>query len=271
VEVTYGSGSFSGTEFTDTVTFAGLTVAAQSIGVASTSTGFEGVDGIIGFGPVDLTEDTVADTATVPTFMDNLHSQGTISTEILGVSFAPESGGDTDDENGELDLGATDASKFTGSLAFVPRSTTSPYSLFWGVNVASIEVGSTTVGSAASAIVDTGTTLIFIPTSAYDGFLTATGGTTDESEGLATFKTTPTENFSFVIDGNTFTLTPAEYIIPQAQNAILGLPAGQIFSWIADGGSVAADVNFIIGQKFLENFYAAFDTTTNQIGFAPRA
>ena len=38
-----------GTEFTDTVTLGGgLTVTAQSIGVASRSTGFDGVDGIIG-------------------------------------------------------------------------------------------------------------------------------------------------------------------------------------------------------------------------------
>lgn len=60
VSVSYGSGSFSGTEYTDTVTFGGLTVSEQSIGVASSSTGFTGVDGIIGFGPVDLTEDTVS-------------------------------------------------------------------------------------------------------------------------------------------------------------------------------------------------------------------
>ena len=60
VSVSYGSGSFSGTEYTDSVSFAGLTVAKQSIGVASTSTGFSGVDGIFGVGPVDLTEDTVS-------------------------------------------------------------------------------------------------------------------------------------------------------------------------------------------------------------------
>lgn len=60
VSVSYGSGSFSGTEYTDSVSFAGLTVTKQSIGVASSSTGFDGVDGILGVGPVDLTEDTVS-------------------------------------------------------------------------------------------------------------------------------------------------------------------------------------------------------------------
>ncbi|KZP13626.1 alpha/beta-hydrolase [Athelia psychrophila] len=45
VSVAYGSGSFSGTEYTESVTFAGATVATSS-------SGFTGVDGIIGFGPV---------------------------------------------------------------------------------------------------------------------------------------------------------------------------------------------------------------------------
>ena len=39
----------TGTEFTDTVSLgSGLTITGQSIGVAARSTGFDGVDGIIG-------------------------------------------------------------------------------------------------------------------------------------------------------------------------------------------------------------------------------
>ena len=49
-EVSYGSGEFEGTEYTDTVTIGGsLAITDQSIGVASSSEGFEGVDGIIGY------------------------------------------------------------------------------------------------------------------------------------------------------------------------------------------------------------------------------
>ena len=47
--VTYGSGSFSGTEYTDTVTIGSLTIAGQGVGVASRSSGFSGVDGILGY------------------------------------------------------------------------------------------------------------------------------------------------------------------------------------------------------------------------------
>jgi len=268
ISVSYGSGSFSGTEYTDKVSFAGLTVTSQSIGSASSASGFSGVDGIIGFGPTDLTEDTVSNANTVPTFLDNLYSQGSISTEVLGVFFAPESGSDTDDTNGELTLGGTDSSKYTGSITYFSKLASGDASAYWGIAVAGFTYGSTSLGSA-SGIVDTGTTLIYIPTSAYNKFLSAAGGKTDSSSGLAIFSTKPTSNFGIKFGSTTFTLTPAQYLVPTAQYSYYGLTSGKYYAWINDGGS--SGVNTIIGQKFLENYYAVFDTTNSRIGFATAA
>ncbi len=62
---------------TDTVSLAsGLVLQKQSIGVASSSQGFQGIDGILGVGPVDLTENTVSGVPQVSTVSDNLRSQG---------------------------------------------------------------------------------------------------------------------------------------------------------------------------------------------------
>jgi cathepsin D len=134
-QVSYGSGDVSGTEYTDTVSFGGATVSKQSIGVARTASGFTGVDGIIGFGPVDLTEGTVSGEDEIPTFMDNLYNQGTISTEVLGVYFAPESGSDSDDTNGELTLGGTDSSKYSGSITYTPTLTSGDFAVSCGQEV----------------------------------------------------------------------------------------------------------------------------------------
>jgi hypothetical protein len=49
-----------------------------NFGVAATSKGFDNNNGIIGFGPVDLTKDTVTNLNEVPTFMQVLTKQGTI-------------------------------------------------------------------------------------------------------------------------------------------------------------------------------------------------
>jgi len=247
-------------------------VTKQLIGVASKATGFTGVDGILGVGPVDLTAESVNGLTAVPTFLDNLKSQGTISTEVLGVSFAPLSGSDTEDANGELTFGGTDSSKYSGSITYTPVTTISPFNLYWGVSVGTVTYGSTTLlASGDGAIVDTGTTLIYLPVLAYEKFLSATGGTTDSSSGLAAFSKAPTETVSISIGGTEFTLTPAQYLVPTAQFADFDLAAGKSYSWINNGGDFQIDVNFIIGQKFLENYYSVFDTTNKRIGLATAA
>ena len=77
--------------------------------------------------------------------------------------------------------------------------------------------GSTSLSSSASAIVDTGTTLIYIPTSAYNKFLSASGGTTDSTEGIPRYSTAPTGNFTITIGSVAYTMTPSMYLIPSAQ------------------------------------------------------
>lgn len=57
----YGSGSFSGNEYIDQVTISeDLVVFRQSIGVANTSQGINNIDGILGVGPVQLTNGTLS-------------------------------------------------------------------------------------------------------------------------------------------------------------------------------------------------------------------
>ncbi|KAK1252236.1 hypothetical protein MKX08_003423 [Trichoderma sp. CBMAI-0020] len=265
VQVGYGSGSFSGTEYTDNVSFGGLTVQGQSVGAADQASGFNGVDGIIGFGPVDLTANTVDGADQVPTFMDNLYSQGSIASEVLGVSFRPESGSDSDDTNGELTLGGTDSSKYSGSITYFNTLQSGQAASYWGISIASFAYGSTTLASSATGIVDTGTTLIYIPTKAYNKLLSAAGGSADQS-GLTAFSSKPTANFNIKFGSSTFSLTPAQYLVPTAQYDEFGLSQGQYYAFFADGGSSGVDT--IIGQKFLENYYSVFDTTNSRIGFA---
>ncbi|KAF7886473.1 hypothetical protein EAF00_010576 [Botryotinia globosa] len=269
VEVSYGSGSFSGREYTDVVSFGGLTVQSQSIGAATSSSGFSTVDGILGVGPVALTQGSVSGLSTVPTFMNNLKSQGSITSEVLGVYFQPESGSDDDDTNGELTLGGVDSTKYTGALTYFPRATSGDASYYWGINIAGITYGTTSLATSATGIVDTGTTLIYIPTAAYNKFLSASGGRTDSSTGLASLTTKPTANFSIKFGTTTYTLTPAQYLVPTAQYSAFGLASGKYYAWITDGGS--SGVNTIIGQKFLEQYYSVYDTTNSRIGFATAA
>jgi hypothetical protein len=156
-----GGSSVFGEEYTDTITLnSNLVITHQSIGVASASSASKmgGLDGILGLGPIDLTQDIVTNTYEVATVTDNLYAQNTISSEVLGVFFAPAS---SDDSGGELTFGGCDASKITGDISYVSITSTSPANTYWGIDQ-SISYGSTPIMTETAGIVDTGSTLILI-------------------------------------------------------------------------------------------------------------
>lgn len=221
----------------DTVTLApGLMIQNQGLGVAAISEGFTGLDGILGIGPVDLTEDTVLGQATVPTVSDNLFSQGTIPEEVVGVFFAPT----TSDEvtNGELTFGGTDDSKTTSPITFTPITSASPADEFWGIDQ-SITYGTagTEILGMTSGIVDTGTTLLMLSTDAFNTYTSLTGATEDETTGLLTI--TPA-NYASVqslfmsIGGTTFEFTKNAQTWPRALNTAIGGAANDILLIVAD-------------------------------------
>ncbi|KAM3512168.1 hypothetical protein MY11210_004156 [Beauveria gryllotalpidicola] len=273
IEVGYGSGAFEGEEYIDTVSIAGLTVASQGVGVASESRGFKAVDGIFGVGPVALTKGTVSDETTVPTFLDNLFEQHLIPKEVFSVYFHPETGSDNDDVNGELAFGGADSTKFSGPVSYVPTQKSGAAADFWGIS-ASFQYGSKKLGQTSAGIVDTGTTLIYIPTAAFNAFLTASGGVyDDQNTGLVRYSKKPTSPFSITLGPTTYNLTPDEYLIPKSQYANLNITdSSHYYAWINDGGNgiglFGPVPDATIGQKFLEHYYSVYDTTNSRIGFA---
>ena len=157
--MSYGSGAFSGEEWLDNVTLTSdLVISQQSIGVASWVEGLNGVDGILGLGPIDLTQNTVSNVFEVPTIPDNLFTQKKTSQEVLGVFFLPSS---ESDNSGTLTFGGYDDSVTTSPVNYVPLTTTDPAAYYWGINE-SISYGNTSILASTAGIVDTGTTLMLI-------------------------------------------------------------------------------------------------------------
>jgi hypothetical protein len=206
-------------------------------------------------------------------------------------------------------LGGTDSSKYSGSIIYSPITTADLYNTFWAVDVGALLYGSTVLETAVHpALVDTGTTYIYIPDAAYTALLSATGGFSDPTTSLAYFTSAPTEIISFAIGESSLHLKPRQYLVPAAQTAVLGACAfhlgselsltfvwlglnnSVIWSYIANGGADGPDsgATFMIGQKLLENYvsffhffmcivlpdfvsqYSAYDTDNNQVGFALR-
>ena len=229
LSVSYGSGSCSGTEFTDQVTLAsGLVVSSQSIGVASKSTGFDGVDGVLGLGPVDLTKGTLSPDSgsEIPTVTDNLFTQGTISGNEVSIA------GQT------ITFGGVDSSTFTGDITYSPITNTSPASSYWGID-ASFTYGTsdTTLLSMTAGIVDHSTSLVLLASDSYSTFLKLTGAAADEATGLPALDScAKLESIFLTISGTTFEITVEGYRWPADQNTSIGGDANKCYLAVADNG-----------------------------------
>jgi len=244
-----------------------LIITNQSIGVAEygTNAGLsEGLDGMLGLGPVDLTQRTVSNEYEVPTVMNNLYGQGTISSQVLGVFFSPTS---SNNSIGELTFGGYDASKITGSVNYVPVTSTYPSNAFWGINQA-ISYGATPILNNTAGIVDSGTTLIYIATGrhlacdsevllthypdAFDKYQTATGGILDSGTGLLKISSQQYSNLSslyFQIGDVSYELTPNAQIWPRSLNTAVSGAADGIYLIVADIGSNSGS-----GQDFTNGY-----------------
>ncbi|KAL1661371.1 aspartic peptidase domain-containing protein, partial [Schizophyllum commune] len=271
--VSYGSGKVSGTEYTDQVTLGDdLVIKSQSIGVASSAQGFNDVDGILGIGPVDLTQGTVASTSSVPTVTDNLYKQGTIPTESIGIFYQPTTSTE-EVANGEMTFGGTDDERFTGQITYTPITSTSPASNYWGIDqtVTYGEDGTTLMDNLAG-IVDTGTTLLLIATDAFQKYQKATGATLDNSTGLLTItedQYNSLKSLFFKIGDTTFEFTPNAQIWPRKLNSLLGGDDSKIYLVTSDMGSESGQgLDFIDGFAFLQRFYSVYDTTNSRVGLA---
>ncbi|OJA21644.1 hypothetical protein AZE42_12721 [Rhizopogon vesiculosus] len=275
INVTYGTGYFKGDEYNDTVTLAPqLVITQQSIGDALEYADFPDVDGIIGFGPVDLTRRSLPahPDAMVPTVMDNAIDQNLLKNKILGVSFAPATS--LNDTNGSLTYGGVDDALYTGEILYTPVTETYPAAGYWGVNVSGVMYGSHSVISQSTAgIVDTGTSLILIADDLFAVYMAAIPGAyiDDNKTGLIVIPASSVAGMQllkFKFGEAGFGMDASSQLIPQDQNSEWGGETGVQYGVVGNLGSNSGEgLDFILGQKFMESFYAVFDADENRVGF----
>lgn len=276
VTVIYGSGFFSGIEYNDTVTLAaGFVITNQSIGDALKFASFDGVDGIIGVGPVDLTQGKLyPDTgALTPTIMDNALKQGLIKQQIFGISFAPAT--TSNDTNGAITYGGIDPAFYTGNITYAPVTKTPPATHFWGINVTNVTYGAHTVIPRSTAgIVDAGTTLVMLADDFFSRYLQAIPGAYLDVNNTGLIVIPPSsvagmQPLNFAINGRAFSMDTAAQLIPLNENAIWGIETGVQYGVITQlGADSGRGSDFILGQKFMEKYYVVFDADHNRVGFA---
>ena len=117
----------------------------------------------------------------------------------------------------------------------------------------SITYGNSTtpILTTTAGIVDTGTTLLYLATDAFQAYQRATGATLDRNTGLLKLSSSEFKNLQslfFHIGGTTFEMTPNAQIWPRSLNSELGGDEDSIYLVAADNGQNSGQgLDFING------------------------
>lgn len=149
--IAYGSGSVSGNLASDTISLAALSLT-MSFGLADTTSSdftYFPFDGILGMSRSEGSTDN---------FLSSISDAKLLPANIFGVSLWRESDGGEND--GEVMFGATDDSKYTGSISYTTASSSSD----WAIPMDDIGYNGGKGGvTGRTAYIDTGTTYVFGP------------------------------------------------------------------------------------------------------------
>ena len=233
----------------------GLKIKGQTIELArveSNSFANGPNDGLLGLGfdPV-----TTADGIQTP--VNNLISQGLISSPVFGVFLgkASRSG------RGEYIFGGYDSSKFTGSLKYAPIDNSDGY---WSIAVDGLSAGGSRVARSFSDILDTGAILLLLTDSFADAVANAIAdavayGAIDDGDGTYLIDC-DNSNFGLIvfnIDGTTFQV-PAEDLVFEDDGNVCYASFGK-------GGLRFA----LLDYTFLKNNYVVFNQEVPEVQIAP--
>ncbi len=172
-DISYGDGSgAAGVVYADKVVIGGATVTSQAV-EAATSVSSEFTDDTTTDGLVGLAFDSINTVSPSPveTWFDNIKSS--LASPLWTANLKKG-------EPGNYNFGYIDSSEYTGSITYASVSTTNG---FWEISGSGYAIGSGSfVSSTYTTIVDTGTTLLYLPAAQVKAYYAKVSGSSDSSE-----------------------------------------------------------------------------------------
>jgi saccharopepsin len=256
--IRYGSGSLEGEINEDEITVAGLQVRGE-FGMSTKEPGmafvFGKFDGILGLG-----YDTISVEKVVPPFYLMLQQHNIA--KVFGCYMNHQDG----KVPSEIVFGGINEERFTGDVTYA-RVVRKAY---WEVSLEHITVGGTTLGGNHTAAIDTGTSLIALPTEEADWInkkIGATKGPTGQySVDCATVSSLPDIVLSF--GGKPFPLTGDDYVLRASGGPIGGGKETCISGFMGIDMPPRLGKIWIVGDVFLRKYYTIYDMEHDRVGFA---
>ncbi|KAG8159395.1 hypothetical protein KVR01_011056 [Diaporthe batatas] len=254
--ITYGDGSSSsGKVYTDTVAVGGLSVANQAVEVATTvSSSFTSeaeIDGLLGLAFSSL--NTVSPTQQ-KTFFDN--AKASLDSPVFTADLKYHAAG-------TYNFGFIDDSAHTGSITYTSVSTRQG---FWEFVSTGYSVGSASfVSTSIDGIADTGTTLLYLPTSIVSAYYKQISGSQNSNTyGGYVFPCSATPpSFTFGVGSARITI-PGKVI----NYGAVSTGSSTCFGGIQSSSGIGIN---IFGDVALKAALVVFDgSSTPRLGFAPK-
>jgi len=250
--IRYGSGSLEGFVSQDTMTLGDLTIKKQDFAEATKEPGlafaFGKFDGILG-----LAYDTISVNHITPPFY-NAIDQGLLESPVFTFRL-----GASEEDGGEAVFGGIDSSHYTGKIEYVPLRRKG----YWEVELESVAFGDDELElENTGAAIDTGTSLIVMPTTIAD-MLNAEIGATRSWNGQYTVpcdKVPSLPDFTFVFGGKPYPIASTDYILNLGNQCVSSFTGMDI----SPGGS---DL-WIVGDVFLRKYFTVYDLGRDAVGFA---
>jgi len=277
--------SWSGPIYTDTV---GLGEGTPSISlkladITKAKTFFDGQNdyqGILGLGP---TQNVVTGTTA---YMPAVMAAGVAN--LFAFQLCDVTGANA----GTMWLGGNGG--FSGTIIYTPLVAISDNNPYYAINVDAMTLGGTSIVTGASAtfaqpVLDTGTSLFYVPTSVFNSFQTALEASAGFKAvfGTQTFATSGQDE-GCVTDA-TATDAEVESMLPQISLSLPNVTSGQpdvtiqassLDTYLYNGGSGMYCLAIqdggtqdpsTFGDAFMQAFGISIDLGAQQIGFAPTA
>ncbi|GAA5899474.1 pepsin-like aspartic protease [Sporobolomyces salmoneus] len=264
-QITYGSGSAEGTLVSDIVSIANYTVQSQTFAACSTLNNI--VDGELS-GILGLGFQTIASSGATP-LVQALAQEGKLPEEVFGFAFETHvftTASSPTAPGGTLTIGGVDTSAYSGSINWIEIVQPAGY---WSIPLQDISVGGQSLGiSVDQVVIDTGTTLIGVPTSIaeniYSQIPNSQSITLDGASGYYSFPCSQTVQVSLKFGGQTYSIDPTQFNGGAVDN--FGRQClGAIFSLTTGSNSPS----IIVGDAFLTGVYSAYRFSSPEaVGFA---
>jgi len=258
--IAYGSGPVAGFYSKDTVVIGDVPIKDYNFAEVNNVKGLGlmwmlgKLDGILGLGWDDISVDHVE------TPLRALVNSGGLGEPVF--AFYLGAGGAA----GELVLGGVDPNHYTGDFAYTPVIDMVPGKKgYWTLAMDDIKMNGQSVTSTRKAIVDSGTSLLIVPTADIKkiaGLVGAKplGPIAPLNKEYSFDCNSAAPDFDIVIEGKTYTLTKDDYSLKNGGKCILGMSGMDI---PAPAGPLV-----ILGDVFMRKFYVKFDEGNKRLGFA---